>query len=174
MALALQRLGENSAAICVYIGNQPRFDFTFQNASYHSVTQGEIEAIGKACGNGWRKVFNVYAKWLYASPKTFYPHAHNYSRWQDFRDGLLLQENSDTALIFDAPDFSNPKKIHLVMGRTYAKTLNLPNTLVWINQDFAIDVANNLVVCPYFDYRQLSNCKIAFLVALINKHLSGF
>ena len=35
------------------------------------------------------------------------------------------------------------------------------------NVKFAIDTKNRLIVCPYFDYRQLSNRKIARLADLL-------
>ena len=168
----LKRLGESNASICVYIGNRPNFDFEIHDYDSHLLSQGEIQAVGKACGNGWRKVFNVYAKWLYACPEMLYPQAQQFSNWQQFRDQLLLQKDSSTALIFEPPTFSDNKKLHLIMGRTYAKTLVLPSTLVWINEEFGLDIANNLVICPYFDYRQLSDRKIAFLIHLIKSNLS--
>lgn len=169
-------LGDIHASIRVYIGNRPNFDFIDIGKEVYPLSTGEIDAIGKACGNGWRKVFNVYAKWLFSCPETIYPLAHGYKNWQDFRDRLLLQSDSNTTLIFNPPQpeqFSEaaPSELHVIMGRTYARSLNLPHSLIWLNSEFAVDVEHNLVVCPYFDYRQLSDRKIAFLIEVIVKKL---
>jgi hypothetical protein len=61
------------------------------------------------------------------------------------------------------------------MGKTYAKQ-SLPVlaieplvNLQWLDADFAVDPEHGIIVCPYFDYRQLSNSKIDRLVDLIIK-----
>jgi len=138
------------------------------------LVQGEINAVGNACGNGWRKVFNVYAKLLFAVPRELFHFDESHASWQQFRDKALLQHNSRTSLNFTPPIFAgigdnNNRDITIIMGRTYAKSLPLPKTLLWETPEFAIDIEHRLIVCPYFDYRQLSNSKIAFLVALIER-----
>ena len=65
--------------------------------------------------------------------------------------------------------------IHLIAGRTHAKQLiqqGLGCQLHWLNEEFAIDPLNKVLVTPYFDYRQLSNEKIEFSAALF-KTLKG-
>lgn len=56
------------------------------------------------------------------------------------------------------------------MGRTYARALvnsgRLDVPLTWLDHEFAINAASRVIVCPYFDYRQLSNLKIDRLAAL--------
>jgi hypothetical protein len=59
--------------------------------------------------------------------------------------------------------------VHIIMGKTYAKSLTLPHLLTWLDHEFAINIHNKLVVCPYFDYRQLSNIKLMRLVKLIKQ-----
>jgi hypothetical protein len=44
---------------------------------------------------------------------------------------------------------------------------------VWLDDEFAIDKEHNLIVCPYFDYRQLSNNKIIRSIAIINRLAEG-
>ncbi len=127
---------------------------------------GDIHAIGQACGNGWRKVFNVYAKLMFAW-KGPYGDAVEYPNWQAYRDGNLLSASSDTALLFTPPDLGADDTIHVVMGRMYGKSLNFP-ALEWLNDAFAINRNQRLIICPYFDYRQLSNLKIVYLVDLLN------
>jgi hypothetical protein len=168
-------IGDKSAKIRVYIGNRPSYHLARQGNSQQDLVfalmPGEIRAIGLACGNGWRKVFNVYAKLMYALPKSVLnmPDKYRFTRWQTYRDHQLLQEDSNTALCFAHYELGPAINggLDLIMGRTYAKSLNLPANLVWLDNEFAIAPEFNIIVCPYFDYRQLSNNKIIRLVELI-------
>ena len=164
-------LGDQNAAFKVYMANKPNFDFGVNDHLIHALQKGDIYACGQACGNGWRKVFNVYAKLVYAAALPLLD-SQNFTCWQDYRDGLLLQASSNTSLHFPSPniDFEANKAsiVHLIMGRTYAKTLDCAPKLHWLDEEFAIHYAKRIIVCPYFDYRQLSNIKIVRLVALIN------
>lgn len=171
-------LGDPSAQLKVYIANRPDF------ADYSTVTtvkplvKGEIQQIGQACGNGWRKVFNVYAKLVFALNTESLVPLNGADTWQVFRDNFLLQHSSNTSLVFSAPQTflingKNSPSIHIIMGKTYGKSLGLPSTLHWLDSEFAVDVSNKLLVCPYFDYRQLSNIKIIRLVELITQLHSG-
>ena len=132
----------------------------------------EISAINTACGNGWRKVFNVYAKLLYALDTSYFNYSSNEATWQTYRESFLLQTNSRTALLFSAPQpLKNKDSLHIICGKTYANhliaTKQLSVDLTWLDSEFAIDKQNNLIVCPYFDYRQLSNIKIEKLAGLL-------
>ena len=181
-------LGCSKAQLIVYIANTPPMLEYQQLKTLSPMVQGEISAIGTQCGNGWRKVFNVYAKLLFALGD----HRYNFSTlaptWQMFRDNYLLQQESNTALVFSPPHFEitnsdclalntktkqKPKAVHLIMGRTYAKALvnseQILPPLTWLNDEFAINTESCIIVCPYFDYRQLSNNKIVYLAELINK-----
>ncbi|MCF2948972.1 hypothetical protein L0668_12695 [Paraglaciecola aquimarina] len=164
-------LGDPLAHFKVYIANRPQFKNLPHTDVVHPVTQGEIYAIGQACGNGWRKVFNVYAKLVFALNSPKFMDVTKYKCWQDYRDQCLLQQNSNTALLFSPPilNQSQAQDIHIIMGKTYANSLSLFQPINQLDNDFAIDVDQNLIVCPYFDYRQLSNLKIIRLVELITK-----
>jgi len=165
-------LGDNEYVIAVYIANRPPL-FEYQQLTQMSaLTGGEISAIGQECGNGWRKVFNVYAKLLFALDKEQFGFAKQAPTWQHYRDSTLLQKGSNTALLFNAPIIKqNTKTIHLIIGRTYAKALvnskQLMVKLTWLDEEFAINTEHRLIVCPYFDYRQLSNIKIERLAAMM-------
>ncbi|QHJ09836.1 hypothetical protein FX988_00044 [Paraglaciecola mesophila] len=187
-------LGASQARVNVYIGNRP----TYQNFPVidhrQALHDGDIEAINRECGNGWRKVFNVYAKLIFAwrsadARLNAQLAGAECQSWQAYRDRFLLQESSQTALIFPSLEINNqsvPVHIdprhngnedvavfHIIMGRTYAKSMlaDMANTqalnLHWLDQEFAIDSKARAVVCPYFDYRQLSNIKIIRLVELL-------
>ena len=163
-------LGDANAWLTVYIANRPAFVFSCQGGGVYPMQAGEIAAVGQACGNGWRKVFNVYAKLVYALAHPRLKHADT-SSWQQWRDRHLLQSQSDTALLFTPYQSATASSqgIHLIMGRTYARSLSLPAGLTWLDDEFAIDWGHRLIVCPYFDYRQLSDIKIIRLVALIHQ-----
>lgn len=171
---AVAGLGDPHAHVRVYVGNRPPMQEYSQLTQLQPLCAGEIALINQACGNGWRKVFNVYAKLLFALPPTalftFRQHA---SSWQTYRDSRLLQNGSDTALLFSVPQLEPASaRIHIIAGRTYARTLleqGLPAQLQWLNAEFAIDKRQRLLVCPYFDYRQLNNEKIEYLVSLIRQ-----
>ncbi|MGI2258791.1 DUF6942 family protein [Shewanella sp. GXUN23E] len=165
-------LGDETARISVYIENRPAFMNLSGLDHCQPVLEGEIHAIGQACGNGWRKVFNVYAKLLFALPTDSFRFRQQASTWQEYRDHCLLHAGSDTALLFTPPQlYADERRWHIIMGRTYAKRLvslkqlNIP--LTWLDKEFAINQEYKLLVCPYFDYRQLSNIKIERLAKLM-------
>ena len=169
--------GAEEYQIAVYIANRPPIYEYQQLAHLTALTTGEIAHIGQQCGNGWRKVFNVYAKLLYALDKQQFNFASFAPTWQQYRDDFLLQTHSKTSLLFSTPQLESikcnaaGKPIHIIMGRTYAKSLlntgALDIELNWLNNEFAINHAQRVIVCPYFDYRQLSNVKIEQLAELI-------
>ncbi|HSG53366.1 MAG TPA: hypothetical protein VLA40_14770 [Rheinheimera sp.] len=163
--------GDINAEIQVYIASRPPMaEYAHLDTTY-ALQRGEIELINKNCGNGWRKVFNVYAKLLFALDPQQFAYSRQADSWQQFRDSVLLQAGSNTALLFTMPSLTYEEKtVHIIAGRTHAKTLleqGLPAQLTWLNSEFAVDKANRILVCPYFDYRQLNNEKIGTLAALI-------
>jgi hypothetical protein len=167
-------LGDPYAQFKVYIANRPNFAEYATLDWVNPLFSGNIYTIGQACGNGWRKVFNVYAKLIFALNVENTVSLQNSQNWQSYRDHALLQNGSNTSLLFSEPLVAevtnkNSHVVHLVMGKTYAKSLHLRPSLKWLDHEFAIDKHNKLLVCPYFDYRQLSNIKIIRLVELIKQ-----
>lgn len=163
--------GAAAAIIRVYIANRPPMAEYAGLTSVQPLHSGEIELINRACGNGWRKVFNVYAKLLFALDARQFGFARQATSWQQYREQHLLQASSNTALLFSPPELQPvAKMVHIIAGRTHAKTLldaGLPAQLSWLNHEFAIDKHHRVIVCPYFDYRQLNNAKLAYLAGLI-------
>lgn len=177
--------------IKVYLANRPPLPEYQKTTLVSDLPLGEIKRIGTETGNHWRKIFNVYAKLMYRlAEKTNDEILLNYSSWQQYRDHALLQLDSGTELHFsptiviEAPRLEelDAGAIHLVMGKAFAEDFlaaTLANathdglaedqyrSLQWLDNDFALHRALNIIVCPYFDYRQLSNQKIETLVALI-------
>ena len=162
-------LGDVKAGLNIYLGNRPDYQNLLQIQHIQALSPGEIAEIGLRCGNGWRKIFNVYAKLVFALPQGLVNKSEPYENWQTYRDSELLQQGSATTLIFSAPKFESDNRLHIIMGRTYANSLQLPASLEWLDKEFAIDLDKRLIICPYFDYRQLSNNKIIRLVELIQK-----
>ena len=161
-------LGDVNAGFKVYIGNWPDMP-EYQNITgIHPIDGEQIRAIGQCCGNGWRKVFNVYAKLLfewYSSQST----AVLFDDWQSLRNKQLLQEQSNSALVYGLPSITEADdSIHIICGRTHAKPLIDTLNFIWLDKDFAIYQPLKIIISPYFDYRQLSNVKIQTLVRLIH------
>ncbi|WP_102796748.1 DUF6942 family protein [Bowmanella denitrificans] len=166
-------LGDSNAQFKVYIANRPKLPQYLSLSSQLTLKQNDIATIGQACGNGWRKVFNVYAKLMFALQAQGVHLAHGFSSWQQYRDQRMLQSQSSTALMFSPPvlDEQQPA-IQVICGRTYAQQLDAEYglRLFWLNAEFAVSPMYRLFVCPYFDYRQLSNLKIAYLQTLIGEY----
>ena len=165
--------GDANAQFNVYIANTPPMA---EYADLHQVQPlqgGEIELINRACGNGWRKVVNVYAKLLFALDSHQFTFTALAPDWQQFRDRYLLQYSSNTALHFSPPKLvTGSNDVHIIAGRTYAKALldaGMQAQLHWLNNEFAVDRHLRVLVCPYFDYRQLNNEKLHFLAQLIKE-----
>ena len=166
--------GCSKFTIAVYIANKPNMVEYEDLAGLRPMAGQEITEIGLACGNGWRKVFNVYSKLLYALDPKKFSFTDCAPSWQSYRDNFLLQQGSGTALLFSPPVLlPDDHTIHIVSGKTYAKELinsgELITSLIWLDEYFAIDVVERVIVCPYFDYRQLSNIKIDYLAELIKQ-----
>ncbi|TRX56727.1 DUF6942 family protein [Thalassomonas sp. M1454] len=169
-------LGSTDANIIVYIQNRPPLEQYLSLDIVKPMAQEEVADIARLTGNHWRKIFNVFAKLLFElKPKGF-------SRWQDLRDQYLLQQGCNEALMFSEPtafvvdenSATSPEQdknvISIIMGKTYAQQLlskQADIALHWLNEDFAVSKYHRLIVCPYFDYRQLSNIKISKLVTII-------
>lgn len=167
-------LGDINAEFTVYIANRPPLDEYLHLHSVKALQQGDIDAIVSQTGNHWRKIFNLYAKLGFAL------NTQEYESWQCYREGFLLSKGSKQALLFSPPDLDrlclDKQGIHIITGRTYAQSLQLDaeleSKLVAIDADFQIYTNKRLLVVPYFDYRQLSNEKLARLLVLI--HSMGY
>ncbi|WP_434017515.1 DUF6942 family protein [Thalassotalea sediminis] len=170
-------LGNHQAAINVYVETAPNIPNLTDQENCRWIRKNEIHAIGQQAGNGWRKVFNVYAKVVYelATKETC-----RYSSWQHYRDEQLLQQGSSFCLwlAVNSNEFQNKLSHHsglnIVMGKGYATRLNIAKQCFWLSEDFAIHQQKQLIICPYFDYRQLTNQKITYLCQLITQSFPSF
>ena len=158
--MAVVGLGNPNASIAVFIGNRPPLPPYQSLNTCQFLKSGEIAFIAQETGNHWRKIFNCFAK------LAFELDTQSYSRWQALRDQSLLQAGSPYSLLFSKPDFSIKQQIKVFCGKTYFAEC-IDENVEWLDEHFAIAPQKKLLVVPYFDYRQLSNLRIARLVELI-------
>ncbi len=164
--------GDSAYRVAVYAAKGPPMAEYQGMDKLNPLVPGEIGHINSASGNGWRKLFNVYAKVLFALPDGPFAFQGLAPSWQQYRDRQLLQADSGTALLLSPPRLDQrPDALHIIAGRTHARALlargELDASLAWLDHEFAVSQEHKLVVCPYFDYRQLSNIKIARLAELV-------
>ena len=164
----VEGLGDPQATLRVYLANRPSLEPFTDPGGILPLAVGDIAQINSHEGNHWRKIFNVYAKFL---AELKFPGTEGFSKWQDYRDNLMLQPGSNVALIFSQPDLTTlaTDETHLFMGKQFAQDCGFFDTdgAQWLTKEFAVNSAG-WMVCPYFDYRQLSDEKIRFLVSRIS------
>lgn len=166
-------LGTLNAPIYFYIENIPPLPFYQSLDGMYGMQGDDIYQIGQQTGNHWRKIFNVFAK------LEFERNPANFTSWQQLRDIHLLHHDSQQCLLFNGAESYQPltanhtDKIHVVIGKTYAEKLGIASQCHWLSPYFAINTDTNTIICPYFDYRQLSNLKISQLVRLISLRLTS-
>jgi len=157
-------LGNPNAKFNVFLANSiPLVPYTTYDRVV-PVSADEIHLIGEQTSNHWRKIFNVYAKLLGA----LYP--HDIAKWQTYRDTKMLTADSNQSLVYSpvTDDMLSADNLNIVMGKAYATNQKLTESCHWVSPEFAINKTKKIIVCPYFDYRQLSNEKISQLVQLIH------
>jgi hypothetical protein len=157
--------------IKVFMANRPPLKEYEDVNDVSALNVGEIYRIASETGNHWRKIFNVYAKFIFSLAAANNDSAVlSYKTWQQYRDERLLQKNSNTQLYFDHDELTallsdaDPYSVRIVMGKTFAESMLKDISLTWLDSYFAINKALGIIVCPYFDYRQLSNERIEILV----------
>jgi len=149
-------LGAENAQLTVYIENTPPIEQYQQLNHIQPLTYQDIVNINQLAGNGWRKVFNVYAKFLFELCPNL---LDSFKSWQGFREAALLHQHANHNLLMSLPQerftrrLSHANNIHIVAGKGYAERLGIAANCHWITPHFAIDKEKHLIVCPYFDYR---------------------
>ena len=162
-------LGPSDFDIAIHIANRPNLDDYPTRCKLQPLASGEIQYISQQTSNHWRKIFNVSAKFLFElHSRQEAQHNQKVLRdasWQQFRDNSLFQAHSNEALLFSPPNLNSRDAIQIIAGKTYARELKL-NNLIWLDDYFAVNLSDRVIVCPYLDYRQLSNARIERLVDL--------
>ncbi|NMP16647.1 hypothetical protein [Thalassotalea sp. Y01] len=170
----LTGFGDDDATMRVYCQNRPPLAPFDAPEGIVPLQSGDIHYIGKHTSNHWRKIFNVYAKLGFdlSTINNTSNASIKEQRWQDYRDHRLLQQGSNSALLFaqQAEQLDVRQRLHIVMGKAYATNLlgeGFLQRCFWPTADIAICESRSIIVCPYFDYRQLTNEKIKILQSLI-------
>ncbi len=160
-------VGDRHYRVAVCIGNCPDMPEFQTLDSLKPLEYGDIQRIVDATGNHWRKIFNIFAKLMYQLDK------HTETTWQDYRDCILLQQGCGHALIFSSFESLPPSDgaFLIVAGKSYAKELGVFESVKLLGEGIYIDTSANVIVTPYFDYRQLSNRKLDMLISLIKGDL---
>ena len=159
-------LGATPHKLAVYIKNRPMVEPYQSLHNMQPLAAAEISSIVNSTSNHWRKIFNVYAKLVFSCAD--FLDLPDFSTWQQLRDEYLLQASSELALVFSEPVL-NTKAVKIITGHTYAQSLALNIKLENVGDDFLVSNQHKLIICPYFDYRQLSNSKIDQLTQIIKR-----
>jgi len=156
-------IGDKNCNLTVYIENRPPIDEYQILEDLIPAIEGELSRIGRETGNHWRKIIDLYAK------LGFSLNSEGHMTWQSYRDCFLLTSASHQALLFDDHIVTEHENCtNIICGKTYAMKLLDADTLIWLDDNFAVNNAKNVIVAPYFDYRQLSNIKLEKLVSIIH------
>ncbi len=158
-------IGDNRFSLAVYIANRPPLREYEDRSGLRAAVSGELNSIVSQTSNHWRKVFNVYAKLAFALDH------RGFGTWQEYRDKCLLQKGSEQALLFGDSLLQEGRCAHILCGKTHGLSLVDEQELQWIDDCFAINQDRKIILCPYFDYRQLSNAKLEQLRTLIKPML---
>lgn len=169
-------IGSSSARVTVLILHDLPEGTEKSEGCIHPLTLEWRELINKIGGNNWRKIFNTYAKLCHLLGLDH----KSLETWQDYRDNYLLgSEGAFQLLCFGnkdelrkQADLLSEEMLVLITGKKCAEAIGVSERLYWLDQSFAQVIGRNWLVCPYFDYRQLSNIKIEQLVELIHERIS--
>ena len=153
--MQFQGFGSPQANLIIYCNNTPTTSLLINNQII-PICYPDIEKINTDNGNGWRKIFNVYAKLLFEiNPLKF-------KSWQDLRNDFLLQSHCNHQLVLnpDSIPSLNNNTLQILMGKTFALTHYNETQIDWIEPHIAKVKDENVFITPYFDYRQFNNEKI--------------
>ncbi len=151
--------GDNSPLLVVFAPHSPPGIQSDRSGDILPLTAKDLHQLVQAGGNHWRKIFNLYAKLLHGLTPLE-------PDWQSCREHRLLRSGSACALVFEQGWRPEPGQLCVVMGQTYGRSLG------WLENDqvlpaehpFVQHPEQAVIVTPYFDYRQLSNARLASLI----------
>ncbi|MEX1215631.1 hypothetical protein [Saccharospirillum sp.] len=157
--------GDPSPLLVVCAPHRPPSVELEYSKSISPLSGDDLHQLIQAGGNHWRKIFNLYAKLLHG----LLPLEPD---WKSCREQRLLRSGAACALVFEQLWTPKPGQLCLVMGQTYGRSLG------WLASDqvlpaehpFVQHPEQTVIVTPYFDYRQLSNARLAILVNQIRSH----
>lgn len=109
------------------------------------LSQVEVSNLIEQEGNHWRKILTIMAK---LSVKN--------TNWRKYRDECLLRHNE--RIEFALPATFRREVTYFICGQTMQSGLELEEkSICFLNEKRTLAVYNNIILCPYLDYRQYSN-----------------
>lgn len=111
-------------------------------------------------GNHWRKILTIMAKLTAAKMD-----------WREYRDTRLIQERE--CILFQMPENFDQDKIYYVCGGQMQSALEERRDFVQVDEKGLLKVDQNLIFCPYPDYRQFPNKLIDLNLAYLNPVLEN-
>jgi hypothetical protein len=156
-------LGDPSPLLVICAPHRPPGYQSSPEQTISPLTDGDLERLIRDGGNHWRKIFTLYAKLLHGLTPLE-------ADWQTCRDRRLLRSGSACALLFEHSCVPEQEQLCLVMGQTFGRAegwLENDQTLP-AEQPFVLHPEHAVIVTPYFDYRQLSNARLASLIQRIS------
>ncbi len=161
--------GNAHSKVAVVVENRPPMSAFDSLSTVFPLELIHLTQIVDQCGNHWRKIINCYAKLMFQlTDRTI-------GSWQEYRDTQLLRADSDECLLFSPTSFDEALKHHrvvIVTGKIFAQTMPFYGEMNWLSSTFAQHPSKPILIAPYFDYRQLSNQKLDFLVQLLRSTMN--
>lgn len=113
-------LGGAAFDIAICIANRPQLDDYPRLDTLQALQNGEIAHIASHTSNHWRKVFNVFAKFIFELRGS----ELECDTWQEYRDVALLQSDSREALLFSPPEIRRSGIIDAQISKKLSKPEN--------------------------------------------------
>ncbi|CAA0091856.1 Uncharacterised protein [BD1-7 clade bacterium] len=151
--------GNHSATVRVYLPNPPPVNPFNYPEKIRPLSVADQHVIVTESGNHWRKIFVILAK----LGLKFRDEGDD---WRAYRASRLLSADGEMAVLFSPPN-ENFGGVHIVAGKACAELLGVADNVVWLDRYFAVDKVARLIVCPYLDYRQLSDARLDRLLELV-------
>lgn len=159
-------IGNSHPSWVLHMANRPELE-AFQHEVFRQLKQGEAADVISQTSNHWRKVFSIMAKISFALFDT------GCDTWQQYRDTKLLTEQGYEAIYWQPYSAQTATELSLICGFTYAETqTELARLLPHIEQPkLLMAESKDLIVTPYFDWRQLNNETLSHLVKVMKSWL---
>ena len=162
-------IGSEQPRWVLCIANRPELD-KFQHEIFTTLKLGEAAEIIHQTSNHWRKLFSIMAKISFALFET------GCDTWQQYRDTkLLTAEGFETISFEPVEEVSRNAVPCIVAGFTYADTqVDLAQFLPLENDAKVLcRPGSNIVVTPYFDWRQLTNAILENVILVIEAKVTA-
>lgn len=156
-------IGSESFRLGLFIANRPPVVRYQQLEEMQPFVPGELSCLVNETGNHWRKIFNISAKLGFAL------YGKDCPDWQSYREKRLFQQDCPMSLVFSPIYRPSEEQLFILLGKTYRQSLFVDLDFTEISEAVFLHPQWRLLQVPYFDYRQLSNQKIADLLGLIQQ-----